>query len=285
MYHVVLRFSEAVLLHEEQLTGAGLNGVDTLIVRDARQKCVHEGCFTRRGSTCHNYRNTVADAHFEERDHFLGDHATFNEVGAVNSLRMQKSDRHRDTCFLVHDRRFDCRDTGVVRQVSLCDRRGVVNDHPTMMQQPFDDVDRVRRTSEVFLQLDHSSVRVGQRNVIPCVDIDLVEISRAEERSEDGVFHHLRIQAVDELVFGETVNDEAAVKDIFLNIGLELVVLLLVGKGCGVILGDILLCLSEEVIKFNPYHTPPPFRQYRSSLLRIVCRRSSRGAFLAASAP
>ena len=133
VYHVVLRFSEAVLLDEEQLTGAGLNGVDTLIVRNARKKCVHEGCLTRRGSTCHNYRNTVADAHFEERDHFLGDHATFNEVGAVNSLRMQKSDRYRDTCFLIHDRRFDCRDTGVIRQVALSNGRGVVDDHATVV--------------------------------------------------------------------------------------------------------------------------------------------------------
>ena len=285
MYHVVLRFSEAVLLDEEQLTGAGLNGVDTLIVRDARKQCVHEGCLTRRGSTCHNYRNTVADAHFEERDHFLGDHATFNEVGAIYSLRMQKSDRYRDTCFLIHNRRFDCRDTGVVRQVALGDRCGVINDHSAMMQQPFYDVDCVGRTAEVFFELDHSAVRVGQRNVIPCIDVYLIEVSRTEERSEDGVFHHLRIQAVDELVFGEAVNDEATVKDIFLNIGLELVVLLLVGKGCGVILGDILLCLSKEVIKFNPYHTPPPYLRCPASLLQISCRSSSRGACLAASAP
>ena len=126
----------------------------------------------------------------------------------------------------------------------------------------------------MFFELDHSAVRVGQRNIIPCVDVDLIEVSRTEERREDGVFHHLRIQAVDELVFGEAVNDEAAVKDIFLNIGLELVMLLLVGKGCGVILGDILLCLSEEVIKFNPYHTPPPYLRCPASLLQISCRSS-----------
>ena len=140
------------------------------------------------------------------------------------------------------------------------------------------------RTSEVFFELDHSAVRVGQRNIIPCVDVDLVEVRRTKERCEDGVFHHLRIQAVDELVFGKAVNKEAAVKDILLDIRLELVVLLLVGEGCGVILGDILLCLSKEVIQFNPYHTPPPCLRCPASLLQISCPLSLRGACLAASA-
>ena len=230
-----------------------------------------------------SYGYAVADAHFEERNHFLGDHATLDEVCAVNSLRMQKSDRHRDTCFLVHDRRFDCRDTGVVRQVSLSNGRGVVDDHATMVQQSLDDVDGVRRTAEVFLQLDHSTVRVGQRNVIPCVDVDLVEVSRTEERSEDGVFHHLRIQAVDELFLCEAVDEEATVEDIFLNIRLELVVLLLVGECRCVVFCDILLCFSEEVIKFNPYHTPPPDRQYLSCGSQSVYPRFSQRACLAAS--
>ena len=285
VYHVVLRFSESVLFYEEQLTGAGLNGVDTLIVRDTRKQCVHEGCLTRRGSTCHDYGYAVADAHFEERNHFLGDHATLDEVGAVDSLRMEQTDGYRDTCFLIHNGTLDCRDTSVVGQVSLSNGRGVVDDHATMVQQSLDDVDGVRRTAEVFLQLDHSTVRVGQRNVIPCVDVDLVEVSRTEERSEDGVFHHLRIQAVDELFLCEAVDEEATVKDIFLNIRLELVVLLLVGECRCVVFCDILLCFSKEVIKFNPYHTPPPYLRCPASLLQISCRSSSRGACLAASAP
>ena len=100
----------------------------------------------------------------------------------------------------------------------------------------------------MFFELDHSAVRVGQRNVIPCVDVDLVEIGCPKEGGEDGVFHHLRIQTVDELVFGKAVDKETTVKDIFLDIRLELVVLLFIGECCCVVLGNILLCLSEEVI-------------------------------------
>ena len=248
VYHVIDGFTEAVLLDEEQLSCAGLNGVNTLVIGNARKKCVHERCLTRRGSTCHNHGNTVTDAHFEKCDHFLCCHAAFDEVCAVNSLRMQKSDRYRDTCFLIHHRTLDCRDTGVVRKVSLCNGSGVIDDHAAVMQQPFDDIDCVRRRTEMFFELDHSAVRVGQRNVIPCVDVDLVEVSRTKEGREDGVFHHLRIQTVNELVFGKAVDKETTVKDIFLDIRLELVVLLFIGECCCVVLGNILLCLSEEVI-------------------------------------
>ena len=243
MNHIVQRVPESVLLHEEQLTGAGLDGVDALVIGDTRQKCVHQSGLAGACSPGNDDRHPIPDAHFEKCDHFLGRHSALNDVLPVNSLRMQKTDRNRNPRFLIHNRAFDRRDTGVPGQMSLCNWRGVINDHSTVMQQPFDDVNGVLRRSEVFLEFFHSAVRIGQRDVIPCVDVDLVNVGRNEKRCEDRILHHFRIQTVDEFFFGEPVDEKPAVKDILFNIRFELIVLLLVGECRCVILGNILLGL------------------------------------------
>ena len=285
VHHIVQRVTESVLLHEEQLTGAGLNGVDPLVIGDTRQERVHQCGLAGTGSTGNDDRYSIPDTHFEECDHFLGRHSALNDVLPVNSLRMQKTDRNRNPRFLVHNRAFDRRDAGIVREMSLCNRRGAVNDHSAVMQQPFDDVNGVLGAAKMLGELFRSAVRIGQRDVIPGVDIDLVNVGRTEKRCEDRILHHFGIQTVDELLISKARNKKPAVKDILFDIGFELVVLLLVGERRRVIPCDMLLCFGEQVIQFNPYHTPPPDRQSLSFGFQSVYPRSSRRACLSASAP
>ena len=56
---------------------------------------------------------------------------------------MEQSDGYRYTAFLVHDGILQCRDTGVVREMSLRHGRCVVDDHIRVVKKALDDVHRV----------------------------------------------------------------------------------------------------------------------------------------------
>ena len=118
---------------------------------------------------------------------------------------MQKTNGHRDTDIFIDNRRFDRRDTRITRQVSLRNRCGVIDDHSAVVQKPFDNVNGVLRRAEVFFELFHTAVRIGQGDIVPRVDVDFVQIGCTEERSQDRIFHHFGVQAVNELFFREVV--------------------------------------------------------------------------------
>ena len=50
---------------------------------------------------------------------------------------------------------------------------------------------------EVFTELFDGAVKESERDIVPAVDVDLLEIGRAEKRCEDTVFRHLAVQLVD----------------------------------------------------------------------------------------
>ena len=194
---------------------------------------------------------------------------------------MQKTNGHRDTDIFINNRRFDCRDTRVTRQMSLRNRRCVIDDHSAVVQEPFDNIDGVLRRAEVFVELFHTAVRIGQGDIVPRVDVDFVQIGCAEERSQDRIFYHFGVQAVNELFFREAVDKVSTIEDEFLDIGLQLITLMRIGQHGSIVLGDILLCFREKVIKLNPYHKPPPCRQSPASAPQTVCPLSSHEACLA----
>ena len=106
MYHIVLNFSETVSLDEEQLSCTRFDGVNTLIIGYARKESVQQCCFTRTGSSGNHKTDAVSNAHLEKCHYFFIRHSAFNEAFTVNPLRMQKTDRNRNTAIIIHNIRL-----------------------------------------------------------------------------------------------------------------------------------------------------------------------------------
>ena len=145
---------------------------------------------------------------------------------------MQETNGNGNAAVLIHNGTLDCRNTGIAGQVSLRDRHGVVDNHTTVMQKAFDNIDRMTGRVEVFFGFDHSAVRVGQYNIIPCVDIDFIDVGCAEIGCQNRIFDHFGVETVDQFFIGEAVHQVAVVQHEFFNIRLELIMFVLV-RECG----------------------------------------------------
>ena len=119
--------------------------------------------------------------------------------------------------------------------MSLRDRHGVVDNHAAVVQKAFDDIDRMTGRVEVFFGFDHSAVRVGQHHIVPCVDIDLIDVGGAEIGCQNRIFDHFGVETVDKLFIGEAVHQIAVVQHKFFDIRLELIVFVLVHERGGVV--------------------------------------------------
>lgn len=183
MHHIVLHLAKAVSLDKKQLSCSAFDGVDTLVIGDASEQCIEKRCFARRGSTCDHKADAVSDAHFEECNHFFVCHSAFDDVDSVDSLRMQKTDGNGNTAIVIHNGTLDCGNTGIVRQMSLGNRCGIVDDHPTVMEQALDNIHGMTGRVEMFVEFFQMPIRPCDDDIIPGVDIDLVDVGRAEIRS------------------------------------------------------------------------------------------------------
>ena len=96
---------------------------------------------------------------------------------------MQKTDGNGNTAIVIHNGTFDCGNTGIVRQVSLGDRGGIVDNHATVMEQSLDNIHGMTGRVEMFFELFQMPVRPCDDDIIPGVDIDLVDVGKAEIRS------------------------------------------------------------------------------------------------------
>ena len=148
---------------------------------------------------------------------------------------MQKTNGNGNAAILIHNGTLDRRNTGIAGQVSLRNGHGVVDNHAAVVQKTLDDIDRMTGRVEVFFGFDHSAVRVGQHHIVPCVDIDLIDVGCAEIGGQNRIFDHFGVETVDQLFIGEAVHQVAVVQHEFFNIRLELIVFVLVRERGGVV--------------------------------------------------
>ena len=67
--------------------------------------------------------------------------------------------------------------------MSLGDRCGIVDNHATVMEQSLDNIHGMTGRVEMFVEFFQMPVRPCDDDIIPGVDIDLVDVGRAEIRS------------------------------------------------------------------------------------------------------
>ena len=109
--------------------------------------------------------------------------------------------------------------------MSLSNWCRVVHNHAGMMEQSLHDIHSMLCISEMLLQFFHATIRIGQYNIIPRVDVNLVKVVRPQIRGKNGVFNHFRINTVDERFLIKTWHKVASIQNEFLYIGFQLVVL------------------------------------------------------------
>ena len=154
MDDVVCDSSVLISLDEVYLTRTRFNGIDTLIIRNGSEKRIQKCRLTGGGSSGYNKGYTVSKAKLEKGYHFVRSHTRFDDMIAVYSLRMEQTDGYRYPAVLINNRRFERCDTGIVRQMPLCNRRRIVDNHITVVKQSLDDISRVLWGVKVFTKLD-----------------------------------------------------------------------------------------------------------------------------------
>ena len=81
---------------------------------------------------------------------------------------------YADTAILIHNRFFECGDTGITRQMPLRHGCGIVNDHARMMEQRFYNIYSVLWVVEMLRCFLNMAVCIGDGNIVPPVDIDFL---------------------------------------------------------------------------------------------------------------
>ena len=94
--------------------------IDTLIVRNPGKQSIEQCGFTGGGSARNDKGHAVSDAGFKETEHFLRQCVCADEVVPVHSLRVQFTDADGNRAFFIDHGLFHRRDSGVIRQMSLC---------------------------------------------------------------------------------------------------------------------------------------------------------------------
>ena len=77
---------------------------------------------------------------------------------------------------------------------SLRHRSGVVDDHSGVMKQALYDIHGVLRAVEVLGKLQHIAGIIGDTDIVPAVDIDLLDTVFPEIRRENRILRHLGIE-------------------------------------------------------------------------------------------
>ena len=120
MHHIVDNLPCSVPLDKRQFPCARFDGIDTLIVRNTGKQSIEQRRFTRTCTPGNDKGHAVSDAGFKETEHFLRQCVCADEVIPVHSLRVQFTDTDGNRAFFIDHGLFHRRNTGVVRQMSLC---------------------------------------------------------------------------------------------------------------------------------------------------------------------
>ena len=245
----------AVLLPDElKLTGAVLDGEDPLAVRDGGQEPARHGGLAGAGRACHTDRDAVAQAGGQEIQHFLRGGAAAHKVLLGQILGVDDSDGGRDARVLVQHRGLNDRNTDVLGQTGGDDGTGIVQHLAGVLEHTADDIGRVVRGVEVFLQLDGAAVGILDLNVAPGIDIDLLDAVGEDVLGQKPILGHLRIKGIHQLALAHAVHRHAIVLQIAGDPALHLL-LGLVAALCdqgGIGTGEVGLYLSENLRERHP---------------------------------
>ena len=245
----------AVLLPDElKLTGAVLDGEDPLAVRDGGQEPARHRGLAGAGGACHTDGDAVAQAGGQEIQHFLRGGAAAHKVLLGQILGVDDSDGGRDAGILVQHRGLDDRDTDVFGQTGGNDGTGIVQHLAGVLEHTADDIGRVVRRVEVFLQLDGAAIGILDLNVAPGIDVDLFDAFGEDVLGQKPILGHLRIKGVHQLALAHDVHRHAIVLQIAGDPALHLL-LGLVAALCdqgGIGTGEVGLYLTENLREGYP---------------------------------
>ena len=245
----------AVLLPNElKLTGAVLDGEDSLAVRDSGQKPASHGGFAGAGGASHTDGHAIAQAGGQEIQHFLRGGAAAHKVLLGQILGVDDSDGGRDARVLVQHRCLDDRNTDVLGKTGCDDGAGVVQHLAGVLEHTADDIGRMVRGVEVFLQLDGAAVGILDFNVAPGIDVDLLEAVGEDVLGQKPILGHLRIKGIHQLALAHAVHRHAIVLQIAGDPALHLL-LGLVAALCdqgGIGTGEVGLYLTENLREGHP---------------------------------
>ena len=170
-----VRHPAATLTNKLQFPGSILNGKDALAVRDGGEEPARHGGLAGGSRARHADGHAIAQAGGQKVQHFLCGRAALHEVRLAEIPGIHNTDGRGNTGILVQHRRFDDRDTNVLRQSGGNDRAGIVQYLAGVLQHTADDIGGVFRRIEMLLQLGGMTVGILDLNVPPGVDVDLLD--------------------------------------------------------------------------------------------------------------
>ena len=140
-----VRHPAFMLTDELEFSGSILDGEDALAVRDGGEKPARHGGLAGGGRSRHADRHAVAKAGGQEIQHFLCGRAALHEVRLVEISGIYDTDGCGNAGVLIQHRRFDDRDTNVLRQSGSNDRAGIVQYLARVLQHTANDIGGVFR--------------------------------------------------------------------------------------------------------------------------------------------
>ena len=240
------------LPHQVQLTGAVLDGENTLVVRDGGQEPACHRSLAGTGGPGNADGNAVTQAGGQKVQHGACGCSTFYEVLFLHILRVDDTDGCRDAHILVHQRGLEDRDADVLAEMAQDGGTGIVQHHTADMEHTADHIDGVFRAVEMFLQLDRFAIGVQHLDIPPRVHINLLNAGSEDVLGEQAELGHLRVEGVHQLVAGIAFDRDAPVLHIFGDVPLDLrfgVLAAALGDEGGILAGDIFLHILQNSIE------------------------------------
>ena len=100
------------------------------------------------------------------------------------------------------------------------------------MQKPLHNIYGMLRRIEMLCRLFDTAVCIGDSNIIPAVDVDLLNFWLTEILSQDRILCHFAIKFVGKFAERIAINHISRIVHILFNILFQLVTLISVGKCC-----------------------------------------------------
>ncbi len=128
-------------------------------------------------------------------------------------------------------------------------RAGVVQHHAGGMQHPAHHVDGVLGAFKPFLQLLCFPACILDLDILPAVDVDLLDAGSEHILGQEGELRHLRIDGVHQLLAAHALHGDPVILHIFGDVPLDLLPCILPAlfhDQRGILTGDILLYLLQD---------------------------------------
>ena len=135
----------------------------------------------------------------QEIVHFLGDGSRFDKLLARYFHRVDDSDRSTGTALLIADVGVTCGYTDIGAEESRCNGLGRVPCNVIVVEQPLEYIDYMGGVAEMLLNLETFAMRRNYGNIVPAVDVDLLDMRVAEILRQQRIFSHFRVELIGNL--------------------------------------------------------------------------------------